>query len=293
VTEVIGLGYVVIEARDLDAWASFASDLLGLQIASRSDDRLLLRLDDKSYRLDIRRGEVDAVTVLGWEVKGPNELSELAERLERNGYAIKRADAAAIRERQVSALIEFEDPDGSRRELFYGSKRDSARFVSPTAARFVTGTGGLGHAFQMVTDAEAFRQLYVDILGFKLTDYIEFGGGYGTFLHANPRHHSFAFAAPSGIPARVGHLMFEVDDIDLVGRAYDKVLEGAAPLALSFGKHTNDEMLSFYVTSPSGFSVEYGFGGRLIDDSVWAPDRYDTPSYWGHKRQVVSDEPDV
>ena len=52
------------------------------------------------------------------------------------------------------------------------------------------------------------------------------------------------------------HLMFEVTDLDLVGRAWDKVLDGAAPIASTLGKHTNDEMSSFYVRSPSGFQIE-------------------------------------
>ncbi|MFD4605005.1 hypothetical protein ACFWPQ_44195 [Streptomyces sp. NPDC058464] len=37
------------------------------------------------------------------------------------------------------------------------------------------------------------------------------------------------------------------------------------------GDEENDEMLSFYSKTPSGFQVEYGYGGKLIDDSVWTP----------------------
>lgn len=291
--EVIGLGYAVVEARDLDAWKEFACDLLGMQATTHTADRLVLRLDDKAYRLDIRRGDADAVTVLGWEVKGPKELEELAQTLESNGYAVKRADAEAVRERKVSGLVEFDDPEGQRLELFYGLQKDRDRFVSPTGARFVTGTGGLGHAFQMVRDNEAYNTLYLDLLGFKLSDYIDFAAGmYGTFTHANARHHAFAWAPIPNAPQGVGHLMVEVDDLDLVGRAWDKVLAGAAPIASTFGKHTNDEMMSFYVKTPSGFQIEFGYGGKLIDDATWSVSRYDVASYWGHKR-TDPNEPEV
>ncbi|MFD0567797.1 hypothetical protein ACFQ2M_41870 [Kitasatospora saccharophila] len=37
--------------------------------------------------------------------------------------------------------------------------------------------------------------------------------------------------------------------------------------------HPNDHMFSFYVRTPSGFSVEYGWGGLLIDDATWYHDR--------------------
>ncbi|MGY1820998.1 VOC family protein [Geodermatophilus sp. SYSU D00079] len=291
--EVVGLGYAIVEARDLGAWKEFACDLLGLQAVVATEERLLLRMDDKAYRVDVRRGDADAVTVLGWEVKGPEELEELAASLEEHGFAVKRGDATLARERQVSGIVSFDDPEGLRLELFYGLKKDKERFVSPTGARFVTGTGGLGHAFQMVHDNDAYTKLYLDVLGFKLSDYIDFGPDtYGTFTHANPRHHSFAWAPIPFLPQGVGHLMFEVDELDIVGRAWDEVQAGAAPIASTFGKHSNDEMLSFYVKTPSGFQVEYGYGGKLIDDATWTPSRYDVPSYWGHKK-TDPNEPDV
>lgn len=288
--EVRALGYVVIAATDLDAWEKFGAGLLGLQVAERTEDRLLLRADEKAYRLDVRKADEDRVTTLGWEVAGEKELEELAVRLEGAGYAVKRwgqADARSVR--RVSGLVSFLDPEGVEVELVYGFAEDKGAFVSPTGARFVTGTGGLGHVFQLVDDEAAYSTLYFDLLGFKLSDYIDFGPLQGIFTHCNSRHHSYAFAAIPNAPKGVGHIMFEVDDIDFVGRAYDKVLEGAAPLAMTFGRHSNDRMQSFYVSTPSGFQVEYGYGGLIIDESTWLPPRYDVPSFWGHKRQNPDD----
>ena len=56
--------------------------------------------------------------------------------------------------------------------------------------------------------------------------------------------------------------------------------------ANSLGKHTNDQMISFYLITPSGFEVEYGFGGREIDDATWVPSRHTATSTWGHERLV-------
>ncbi len=44
--------------------------------------------------------------------------------------------------------------------------------------------------------------------------------------------------------------------------------------------------MTFYVVTPSGFEVEYGWGGRLIDDGVWQVQRHDRGALWGHKVQV-------
>ena len=219
--EVRSLGYVVVEATDLDAWKAYACDLLGLQAVVDTPDRLLLRLDEKAYRVDIRRGDTDAVSAIGWEVKGQRELDELAKSLESNGYSVKRADSEAAELRRVSGLVEFDDPEGQRLELFWGLQEATDRFASPTGARFVTGAGGMGHIFQFVHDNDAYDKLYFDVLGFKLSDYIDFGPGMsGTFTHCNERHHSFAWAPAPFMPPGVGHLMFEVDELDFVGRAW-------------------------------------------------------------------------
>ena len=38
---------------------------------------------------------------------------------------------------------------------------------------------------------------------------------------------------------------------------------------MSLGRHTNDLMTSFYVRTPSGFEIEYGTGGIVVDDDTW------------------------
>jgi 2,3-dihydroxybiphenyl 1,2-dioxygenase len=289
---VRSLGYLIVDATSLDAWRDFAVGLLGMAIAHEDDSRLVLRMDDKSWRLDIRLAPRDQVAVVGWEVAGPGDLEALVQKLEANGRPVKACDAQTAHERSVSGLATVQDPDGFAVELFYGMKSEREPFVSPAGHRFVTGTGGLGHVFQFVSDSSDFDEFYLDLLGFKLSDYIEFNGGQATFAHCSPRHHSMAYAHFPAAPPGIQHVMVEVDDMDAVGRAWDKVQAGAAPITSTLGRHTNDEMLSFYVRSPSGFAIEFGYGGLLIDDATWTPARYSATSYWGHHRTDTS-LPDV
>jgi extradiol dioxygenase len=102
------------------------------------------------------------------------------------------------------------------------------------------------------------------------------------FLHCNPRHHTVALATVHGMVG-VHHLMLEVNDVDDVGRTLDLVNAHAIPVAMGLGRHTNDFMTSFYVRTPSGFEIEYGAGGRVIDDDNWEIETYDAMSIWGHK----------
>lgn len=290
---VVGMGYLIIEARDLNSWRTFGEDLLGLRAAVTGPERLRFRLDERSYRIEVRKAQADTVTCIGWEVKGETELAQVGERATKAGYAVSRGTAEEVEERGVTDLLSLADPSGLRLELFWGPGVTEQKFVSPTGARFITGDNGLGHVFQFVDDERAHYELYRDVFGFGLSDFIEFGPQQaGYFMHCNARHHSYAFAKVARASTGVGHFMVEVDDIDQVGRAHDQVLAGAAPLASSFGRHTNDEMLSFYARTPSGFQVEYGYGGRFINPTNHRPVRWKKPSRWGHVR-TDPNEPDV
>lgn len=62
-------------------------------------------------------------------------------------------------------------------------------------------------------------------------------------------------------------------------------------VAYTLGRHTNDYMTSFYANSPSGFFVENGWGGRIIDPATWEPHQTtDGPSFWGHERLCLTEE---
>jgi hypothetical protein len=50
-------------------------------------------------------------------------------------------------------------------------------------------------------------------------------------------------------------------------------------------------MTSYYAHSPSGFFVENGWGGRVIDPETWQPhETTDGPSFWGHERLYLTEE---
>ena len=69
-------------------------------------------------------------------------------------------------------------------------------------------------------------------------------------------------------------MMVELFSLDDVGQAYDIALMNPESIGSTFGRHTNDYMTSFYSWSPSGFMVEYGWGGRLVEPDNWTAEEY-------------------
>jgi 3,4-dihydroxy-9,10-secoandrosta-1,3,5(10)-triene-9,17-dione 4,5-dioxygenase len=101
------------------------------------------------------------------------------------------------------------------------------------------------------------------------------------FLGCCPRHHSLALA-PMHPAAGIVHLMIEVATLDDVGRALDRCIRRKAAISSTLGRHANDLMVSFYVHTPGGFDIEYGTGGRVVDDATWVSRESTAVSLWGH-----------
>jgi hypothetical protein len=77
--------------------------------------------------------------------------------------------------------------------------------------------------------------------------------------------------------------MIQVKKFDDVGLALDRVIKSDFRQTRSLGKHINDKMFSFYVESPSGVQIEYGWGGIEVEESMSDVKTYDVTSLWGHQ----------
>jgi 2,3-dihydroxybiphenyl 1,2-dioxygenase len=286
-SEIIGLGYVGLYATDLEAWRSYGTEILGLQDVSApkcaDDQTLLLRADERSWRFAVHQGERGGSAYVGWEVANEPALAALRQRLIAAGVEVEE-DPDCAASRQVEGLLRCVDVDGNRLEFFYGARVPKQPYLSPRGIRFVTGDLGLGHVFFFVTDLAASKNFYLDVLGFRLSDTIDFHGRKVHFLHVNPRHHSLAFVQNNDLAPALGHFMLEVDNIDDVGRTLDRVHDSHIQLTETLGRHTNDLAISFFMKNPSGSEVEYGCEGRLVNDATWRVSNYDATSLWGHQR---------
>lgn len=276
------LAYIGFTSPDPSAWNSFGPQVLGLELAPEVDGVVRLRQDDAAYRIAIHPGERDDLAYMGWAVTGPNELRAVADKLTAAGVEVTWGDEALKASRQVVDLIQFSDPYGLQNEVVWGhTVRPSSFRPGRAHGGFVTGDGGLGHIVLISPDFSVSEAFYCDLLGFRLTDEISGQGPTVHFYHCNPRHHSLAMANIPGITG-VHHLMLEVENLDDVGIGLQLAEEAGAEITLSLGRHTNDRMTSFYVRTPAGFEIEYGWGGLLVDEEA-RPGRYDRISIWGHR----------
>jgi 2,3-dihydroxybiphenyl 1,2-dioxygenase len=287
-THLHSLGYVGIETNAIDTLRETAERIFGFQLVDSSDDELYLRIDDRHHRIALRRSEADALAYLGWEVRNGLEFTQSVEHLRSKDVEVTLASAADCTERHVEQMAFFSDPAGFRHEIFYGMNVTFRSFVPGREhGGFVTGGSGLGHAVVAVPDAASMHDFLLNTLNFNLTDIVH--GEYGTarFYHLNSRHHSLATL---DIPGMVGldHIMVEAAELDDVGIANDLVaarIEDVGDIfyRLSLGRHSTDRMTSIYIGTQSGFSLEYGWGGRMLDTSTWSVVGTEAHELWGHE----------
>lgn len=290
---VAAIGYLRIEAQDNAAWMEFGTQVLGLMEAPREDSAgaRFLRMDAHPFRFMVESGTSDRLAATGLEYRSKDDWQAVCDALAGAGHQLSAGPTEEAERRCVSGYVSVQDPSGNTIELYYGRKLDYVPFNSPVGVqRFVTGdeyTGdtGFGHAVLPAAQTEDTIAFYTDLIGLAVCDdlYPPIPDSRVIFMHAdNPRQHSLAlYNQPH--PAGVVHMMVEVDSLDEVGLALERVKQAGLPLLATLGRHVNDNMCSFYVLAPGGIAVEYGYDGLLVDWDNYTPTVSTEGDLWGHE----------
>jgi extradiol dioxygenase len=289
--EIVQLGYVGFGVNDLAAWEDLAENVVGMPISERVDGTTYLRMDEFHHRIALHPSGEDDIVYMGWQVAGPDDLAIVADRVRASGIEVIEGTIDEVRNRRVKALVHFADGSGFRYELFYGPTESTVPFIpSRPMAGFKAGSQGVGHVVLRVDDRNETEAFLTRTLGLRLTDY---GSGRLAFFHCNPRHHSIAIGPADQIPgtSRIIHIMIEVLTLDDVGTALELCERRGVEVPEGLGRHVNDRMVSFYLRTPSGFTIEYGYGAREVDEAAWEVHGYDARSVWGHRRLASASEP--
>ena len=283
------LSYIGVNSDKLEDWQNFATKYLGMQSINHGTKSLCFRMDDQKQRFAISGEPGDKLAFLGWEVEKKSDLQMYAKRLDVIGVPVQLGNKNLTDMRFVEELLYFDDPAGNRIELVYKPHLDKDSFVSGRPiSGFKTDICGLGHAVLHVSNVNDLIPFYRDTLDFKISDYSHDPISL-CFFHVNGRHHSFALIGTG--QQGFHHFMVEYQNLDDVGQGYDLLQYTEGSIAYTLGRHTNDYMTSFYAHTPSGFFIENGWGGRIINPNTWKPHETNVgPSFWGHERLYLPDD---
>jgi catechol 2,3-dioxygenase-like lactoylglutathione lyase family enzyme len=130
----------------------------------------------------------------------------------------------------------------------------------------------LGHAVLTTTNLAATSHFFVDLLGFRVSDYI---GQVGVFLRCSTDHHNLLLLQASSV--YLHHTAWKVADVDEVGRGATAMLAGHPERHIwGLGRHHAGANYFWYLRDPAGNYSEYYADLDVIpEDAPWTPESHE------------------
>jgi catechol-2,3-dioxygenase len=270
------LGHVAFETHDLARLAAYYTDVIGLTAVSTTADAVHLSTGTGGHALELRQGERDGLTQIGFALSDDLELADVKALLRNAGVqAEHRSDPSP----GIAELLELDDPDGNHLQLYHAGAQAGAgysgRGIQPHK---------LGHICIRASDVPALCGWYERILGFRWSDWI---GDFFVFVRLGPDHHSLNILAGGQGPNHCHHVAYELRDFSHVQEACDHLARNEIQLVWGPGRHGPGHNIFTYHRDPDGTLVELFcqldvMNERLgvFDPRPWHHDNPQKPKRW-------------
>jgi 2,3-dihydroxy-p-cumate/2,3-dihydroxybenzoate 3,4-dioxygenase len=261
------IAYVRSGVADLDAATQFATGIVGLELAEPSEPGVAhLRADHRHHCLALVEGP-SGVIASGFTVADSDALAAAEAELERSGTTVYRGSPEQARSRRVREFIAFDDPFGNRLELV----TDQENVARPVAFSRNAGITEFGHLCLDAPDVYDAHRYWSTRFNAKVSDWIR---DRACLLRIDPVHHKLAVF--QGDRPGLCHMNFQVDTIDDVFRNWHFLVDHGVQIEMGPGRHPQSTAIFLYFLGPEGFTYEYSFGVRRIeDDAAWTPRTFD------------------
>jgi 2,3-dihydroxy-p-cumate/2,3-dihydroxybenzoate 3,4-dioxygenase len=261
------IAYVRSGVADLDAAVRFATGIVGLELAAPAEFGVAhLRADHRHHCLALVEGPSGVISS-GFTVADSDALAAAETELERSGISVQRGSAHQARSRRVTEYISFDDPFGNRLELV-SQQETIARPVAFTRAAGIT---EFGHLCLDAPDVREAYRFWSTRFNARVSDWI---GDQACLLRIDPVHHKLAVF--QGERPGLCHMNFQVASIDDVFRNWHFLVDHGVEIEMGPGRHPQSTAIFLYFLGPEGFTYEYSFGVRRIDDdATWVPRTFD------------------
>jgi catechol 2,3-dioxygenase-like lactoylglutathione lyase family enzyme len=273
--QVRRLGHASFATPDLDGQVSYYSDVLGLRVIARDQNRAFLATRTGLEAIALERGDAVALKRLSFQVAPGSDLAALAREL--SDLGIKSERRSGISPGIADALV-FPDVKGTLIELF----ADYA-FAADDGVQAVITPLKLGHVAYRVSDVQQVTTFYTDVLGFRVSDWRDTTFA---FLRCNTDHHTVNFVVDA-VP-QLHHIAFEVKDWPEIHRASDFLAKNNIRLVWGPARHIIGHNIAAYHRNSDNVRVElFCEMDQMKDEALgyfdprpWHQDRPQRPKTW-------------
>ena len=260
-TAVSRLGYLTIGVTNLDEAIEFYSRFVRLDVTARAGSTAFLTGGLEHHWLRLEEGPTAGISQVSYVLDSETELAEIRGKLSLAGLAFEEGGDPA-RDR-VRRWLRFTDPGGTRIELYTGMYERGVAPVNPgiTMTKFL-------HAAWATANFDQTTQFYQDVLGFKVSDWVESRAGF--FRAADRYHHSLVLIRAER--PLFNHFCIQVDSLDDVMRARHNAVSAGVKLRDDLLRHAPSGSIGFYMKDEARkFAVEFCVGHPQIDDATHHP----------------------
>lgn len=271
---VLRPGHVIIRVLDIQEASEYYVNVLGLiETAQDADGKVYLKAWDEHdhHSVVLQEADVPGLEVMAFKVTDDATLKNLTEKIE--NFGIKTEIFASNTHLATGERVRFTAPTGHVFELYAykelvgngmpvvnpGVKAPNLKGIHPN---------NFDHCALIGDDVDGSYRLFVDVLGFQLTERVMAGENMiAAFLSCSNKPHDVAFIhAP--VKGKLHHVSFAVDSWAHVLNAADKIAESEVPHEIGPTRHGITRGETIYFFDPSGNRNEIFSGGYL-----WYPDR--------------------
>ncbi len=261
-TRVSEIRYVGYATPNFDAECAFYSDIWGLDQVEGDDGMAYFKAKGapEHHVVRIRKAEANRIDVIALAAKSRTDVDTLYDKILAAGNKIIHAPHE-LTSPGGGYGFRFFSPDGLPFEI----SSDVASGSAAPIARWDGVPVKISHIVLHSPDHRALTQWFIDVLGFRLSDWL---GDFMSFLRCNSAHHRFAILPG---PPCVNHVAYDMEGVDGMMRGIHRLKQNDVDIRWGPGRHTAGNNTFSYFVSPAGFAVEYTAELEEVDDDKWQP----------------------
>jgi catechol 2,3-dioxygenase-like lactoylglutathione lyase family enzyme len=259
VTEIRHVGYAM---PDIEAERAFYRDIWGLKQVAEQDGMTYFAAEghDECFVVRLREAAEKRIDVIALAADSRADVDALHARVKAAGCRII-FEPKALTGFGGGYGFRFFSPDGLPFEI----SSDVARGTARALVRWEGIPQKISHIVLHSPDHKAATQFFIDVLGFRLSDWI---GDFMSFLRCNEWHHRIAFLPG---PPCLNHVAYDMLSVDDMMRGISRLKKKQVDIRWGPGRHTAGNNTFSYFTTPSGFAVEYTAELERVDEASWQP----------------------
>ncbi|MGH7248759.1 MAG: VOC family protein, partial [Pseudomonadota bacterium] len=270
--------YVRMGTRDLDAATTFATKIVGLELAGRDgkwayfkSDKVAVRGDTRDHTLAYFEGD-PADHIVGLELKNPDDLDKVGAEFDNAKYSARLGTKDECEQRHVKAFIATQDPTGNKIEIVARPFNSGVRYFPGRDA----GITHFSHIGLNTTDPKRDEKFWTTVFNARVSDWL----GDTPLFRIHTAHHSVVLF-PTTRPG-IQHINHQVEDIDDVMRSWYFLKERNVNIVFGPGRHPLSGAMMVYFEGPDGMVFEYSVGVKHImpeDEATYRPRQFPFERY--------------